>query len=191
MMLGEKIVQLRKEAKLSQEQLAMQLNVSRQAISKWELGDAIPDTEHVIQLAKVFNVSIDSLLREELHYESVSRGKWAPVLIGTLVIGLLVSFMMWVTFQSYVLVTIGLVIQILTIIFFCIFYEKLTYEEIYWVKVSCIWLVSPFIVKYLVDQMMMFYPKARLAVVDSMVMVGIYLVISLGVTLILKKKSTD
>ena len=48
MMLGEKIVQLRKEERLSQEQLAMKLNVSRQAISKWELGDAIPDTEHVV-----------------------------------------------------------------------------------------------------------------------------------------------
>lgn len=187
-MLGEKIVQLRKEARLSQEQLAMQLNVSRQAISKWELGDAVPDTEHVIRLAEVFNVSIDSLLRDNLKYESMSQGKWFPILIGAMVIGLIVSFMMWVTFQSFMLVTIGLVIQIVTLVLFCVFYEKLTCKEIYWVKVSSVWLMLPFIIKYLVDQVMMFYPKARPAIFDSMLVAVIYLLICLGATIILKKK---
>ena len=191
MMLGEKIVQLRKEERLSQEQLAMKLNVSRQAISKWELGDAIPDTEHVIRLAEVFNVSIDSLLRGDLKCQPTNQGKCLPVLIGMMVIGLVVSFMMWVTFKSFMLVTIGWVIQIVTIILFIVIHEKLTYKEIYWIKVSSVWLIPPFIVKSLVDQLMIFYPKARPAIFDLIVVSMVYLMISVGVTIILKKKSTD
>ena len=65
MMLGEKIHQLRKGKGLSQEELAGQLTVSRQAISKWELGESIPDTENVVQLSKIFGVSTDYLLNDE------------------------------------------------------------------------------------------------------------------------------
>jgi len=64
-MLGEKIQQLRKEKGMSQEQLAAQLTISRQAISKWELGESIPDTENIIQLSKLFSVSTDYLLNDE------------------------------------------------------------------------------------------------------------------------------
>lgn len=66
MKLGEKIQQLRKKSGLSQEQLAAQLTVSRQAVSKWELDDAVPDTENVVQLSRIFGVTCDYLLREEL-----------------------------------------------------------------------------------------------------------------------------
>jgi len=65
MMLGEKIHQLRKEKGLSQEELASRLTVSRQAISKWELGESVPDTENVVQLSKLFAVSTDYLLHDE------------------------------------------------------------------------------------------------------------------------------
>jgi len=64
-MLGEKIHQLRKSKGLSQEELAGQLTVSRQAISKWELGESVPDTENVLQLSKIFGVSTDYLLNDE------------------------------------------------------------------------------------------------------------------------------
>jgi transcriptional regulator with XRE-family HTH domain len=56
---------LRKQKGLSQEQLAAQMTVSRQAVSKWELGESMPDTEHVIQLSKLFAVTTDYLLHEE------------------------------------------------------------------------------------------------------------------------------
>ena len=64
-MLGKKIHQLRKSKGLSQEELAEQLTVSRQAISKWELGESMPDTENVVQLSKLFGVSTDYLLNDE------------------------------------------------------------------------------------------------------------------------------
>ena len=51
MTLGEKIADLRKKRGLSQEELAITLGVSRQAVSKWELGDAMPDTDKIIALA--------------------------------------------------------------------------------------------------------------------------------------------
>lgn len=64
MTLGEKIQKLRKKHGFSQEQLAGQLNVSRQAVSKWELNDSIPDLEKVIAISELFKVSLDELLME-------------------------------------------------------------------------------------------------------------------------------
>ena len=68
-MLGKKIQQLRKENGMSQEELASKLTISRQAISKWELGESMPDTENVVQLSKLFGVSTDYLLYDEFESE--------------------------------------------------------------------------------------------------------------------------
>ncbi len=65
MTFGEKLQKLRKEAGLSQEELAYQLDVSRQAISKWERDNGYPETEKIIRMSKIFNVTIDYLLNEE------------------------------------------------------------------------------------------------------------------------------
>ena len=64
MTLGEKIQQLRKAAGISQEQLAEQLDVSRQSISKWELNDAVPEISKIIILSELFSVSTDELLKD-------------------------------------------------------------------------------------------------------------------------------
>jgi len=65
MSLQEKIIYCRKKAGLSQEALAEQLSVSRQAISKWETGEATPEIGKLLLLAKVFNVTTDWLLSAE------------------------------------------------------------------------------------------------------------------------------
>ncbi|MDR3289187.1 MAG: helix-turn-helix domain-containing protein [Peptococcaceae bacterium] len=65
MALGEKLLQLRKSKGLSQEQLAMHIAVSRQAVSKWELGETMPDTDNVVQLSKLLGVSTDFLLKDD------------------------------------------------------------------------------------------------------------------------------
>lgn len=62
MSLSKKIYELRKAGKLSQEQLAEKVNVSRQSISKWESGETIPEIERIVELSKIFNVSTDYLL---------------------------------------------------------------------------------------------------------------------------------
>jgi len=61
----EKIVELRKAKGLSQEELAEQLGVSRQAVSRWELGQTLPDIPNLLQLCELFGVSADYLVREE------------------------------------------------------------------------------------------------------------------------------
>lgn len=69
-MLSEKLYQLRKNKGFSQEQLAEQLKVSRQAISKWESGTAVPESEKLIIISNYFGVSIDYLLKDEEENES-------------------------------------------------------------------------------------------------------------------------
>lgn len=68
MTFGEKLQKLRKEKGWTQEELAGHIHISRQALSKWELGTAIPDTENVVQISKLFHVSTDYLLNDD--YES-------------------------------------------------------------------------------------------------------------------------
>ena len=60
---SEKLIALRKGRELTQEQLAEMLNVSRQSISKWESGQVIPEVEKIVELSKVFNVTLDYLLK--------------------------------------------------------------------------------------------------------------------------------
>ena len=66
MTLGEKIAIQRKELNYTQEQLADILGVSRQSISKWESDIAYPETEKLIELGKLFDCSMDYLLKEEV-----------------------------------------------------------------------------------------------------------------------------
>lgn len=65
-MIGTKISFCRKKARLSQEALATRLNISRQAVSHWETGEAVPDTEKIVQLSRLFQVSTDYLLLDEI-----------------------------------------------------------------------------------------------------------------------------
>ena len=66
--ISEKIINLRKTKGWSQEDLAEKLYVSRQAISRWENGTALPDAENVLQISKLFQVTTDYLLNDD--YES-------------------------------------------------------------------------------------------------------------------------
>lgn len=65
MKINEKIYSLRKEKGLSQEELADKLNVSRQTVSKWELGDSTPDFDKIVPLCEVFGISAEELLRDK------------------------------------------------------------------------------------------------------------------------------
>ena len=66
MILADKIIENRKKNGWSQEDLAERLGVSRQSVSKWEGAQAIPDMKKILQLAEVFNVSTDYLLKDEI-----------------------------------------------------------------------------------------------------------------------------
>lgn len=60
--IASRLVKLRKEKGLSQEELADKLGISRQAVSKWERAEASPDTDNLILLARLYDISLDSLL---------------------------------------------------------------------------------------------------------------------------------
>lgn len=59
---ANKLVELRRKSGLSQEELAERLGISRQAVSKWERAEASPDTDNLVTLAKLYNISLDELL---------------------------------------------------------------------------------------------------------------------------------
>lgn len=62
---GERLAKYRKKANMSQEELADKLNVSRQAVSKWERGESSPDTDNLIALASLYNITLDDLLNKD------------------------------------------------------------------------------------------------------------------------------
>lgn len=71
MILADKITEERKKNGWSQEELANQLGVSRQAVSKWESAGAIPDLQRILQMSELFGVSTDYLLKDELDEERI------------------------------------------------------------------------------------------------------------------------
>lgn len=84
--IAERLASRRKDAGLSQEELAMQLGVSRQAVSKWERSESSPDTNNLIALAKLYDVSLDDLLyvdssiEDDIEFEIQDRSsEWVEV----------------------------------------------------------------------------------------------------------------
>ncbi len=69
MILADKITALRKKAGWSQEELAEQLGVTRQSVSKWEGAQSVPDMDKVVQMSRLFGVTTDFLLKDELSAE--------------------------------------------------------------------------------------------------------------------------
>ncbi len=69
MILADKIIQLRKKAGWSQEELAEQLGVTRQSVSKWEGAQSIPDLNKILAMSQLFGVSVDYLVKDEIEAE--------------------------------------------------------------------------------------------------------------------------
>jgi len=63
---NNKLYQLRKQKGLSQEELANRLNVSRQTVSKWEVGDSTPDMEKLVAISDLFEISLDELILDRV-----------------------------------------------------------------------------------------------------------------------------
>ena len=81
MKLGSNLQYLRKlYGNMTQEKLAERMNVSRQTISKWETGDAVPDLDKLLELSKLFSCTLDALLKEDM----APQADWySPVSIVT------------------------------------------------------------------------------------------------------------
>lgn len=86
MKINEKIYSLRKQHNLSQEELADKLNVSRQTISKWELGESCPDFDKIVPLCEVFDITTEELLKDKKLKDKEDNDETKPDIIKALII---------------------------------------------------------------------------------------------------------
>ena len=69
---SEKLIKLRKEKGFSQEELGNKLNVARQTVSKWELGETTPEMDKLIKMSEIFDITLDELIKGEKEEKTIS-----------------------------------------------------------------------------------------------------------------------
>lgn len=112
MKFNEKLIKLRKEMGLAQEELGNKLNVARQTVSKWELGETTPEMDKLIKMSEIFNITLDELIKDKNNDENINNTnsqKLAGLVIKILkglgifliVIAIAVVFLMIISFVSF------------------------------------------------------------------------------------------
>ncbi|MCL2586813.1 MAG: helix-turn-helix transcriptional regulator [Firmicutes bacterium] len=100
--IADRLIELRKKRGFSQEELSDKLSISRQAVSKWERAEALPDTENLIALAKLYGVSLDELVDNKATSAKVAKTpRYLPPRVIYLAIAL-VSFIVSIICLSLV-----------------------------------------------------------------------------------------
>ncbi len=115
MEIGKKIMNLRKKKGLSQEELAEEVGVARQTISKWELGETSPDLKQSKKLSKIFNVSLDELTDNDIKEVLVEKTSNTEKLAGLI--------LKLIKFMVVFIIALPIVLIILRVVFKNI-YEK-------------------------------------------------------------------
>ena len=192
MKLSEKIVRLRKEKGWSQETLAEKLNVSRQAVSRWEGATACPDATNILQLSKLFGVSADYLLNDDFESDNdlpkvkeIKSDGLQQIMIFMItleVMILIIQFMSTVVLQSVFFGMLSFVPFVAVIGGFEYAYQKKSTEvnettklfrkKFY--KISA-WLGLYFPVRFAVTILAAFYPRPYSSLVLACVILAIYL----------------
>lgn len=204
MTFGEKLQDLRKQNNMSQEELAVQLNVSRQAVSKWELDASLPDTANVLAIGGLFGVSIDFLLKDTIEQTEILPASYSgntpdtrrntafPLGIGCLALGLFTSCIGWWQYQTVIAAGVGIVLQIVGIVAFELLYRReLHAMQRRWFYAAASWLVCPFFAMALTRIALAFYPNSYAFWVELLVSAGMYLVICGSTTAILLVKGRN
>lgn len=128
MNLGKKIAALRKKNNLSQEELAEKVGVARQTISKWEIGDTTPDINQVKIISKIFNISIDELVDNDINNVIVEKVSNTEKLAGITIKILKVFGIMLIVFITLIF---------LFVIIFMVDMPRNDYDIVGRTKVSC------------------------------------------------------
>ena len=128
MNLGKKIAELRKKNNLSQEELAEKVGVARQTISKWEIGDTTPDINQVKIISKIFNISIDELVDNDINNVIVEKISNTEKLAGITIKILKVFGIMLIVFITLIF---------LFVIIFMVVMPRNDYDIVGTTKVSC------------------------------------------------------
>lgn len=128
MNLGKKIAELRKKNNLSQEELAEKVGVARQTISKWEIGDTTPDINQVKIISKIFNISVDELVDNDINSVIVEKVSNTEKLAGITIKILKVFGIMLIVFITLIL---------LFVIIFMVDMPRNDYDIVGRTKISC------------------------------------------------------
>jgi transcriptional regulator with XRE-family HTH domain len=210
MKLADKILNLRKMHGMSQDDLAVRLNVSRQAISRWEMGTAQPDTTNVLQLSKFFGVTADYLLNDD--YESdydvpvvketetttkaeANRQLAFIVLTGLNVMILINQLIVCFVLQNTIFSLAGTMLSIAPVVGFELAYRKIAPKSESAKKYYCkfyvvtFWLTAYFPMRLLTNLAMMLYPRSYSGLVFEIIVVLVYLLISILATQLIKKRA--
>lgn len=197
MKFADKIIKLRKENGLSQEDLADKLNISRQAISRWESDSVLPDATNILQLSKLFNVSCDYLLNDEYKSQNINTHnniEQNTFLIMYLLITLqllifIAQFICVVILKNIIFSFLSFIPSITTIGAFETLYqknkdnEKLKRFRYKFYKIS-IWIGTYCPIRFMLLLIMNLYPRP----VSMFVFNGVTLIIYLIVAILMIKK---
>ena len=208
MTFGEKLQQLRKGRGWSQERLAEEIPISRQAVSKWESGAAAPDTENVVRLSAIFGVSTDYLLhddftgdedipavkrREEELQKARNRDTAMMVLMGIMAMGLFWQLVGALIYQSHLIVLLCMTAHIVIVIAFEALFRRYQGDPeareqrlLFWQLT--VWFVSLFPCAALTRILWAFWPGPHLHIWEVLSPLLLYLPLCLVVTLLLRKK---
>lgn len=203
MKLGKKIQLLRKENGMSQEQLAAHITVSRQAISKWEVGDSVPDPDNIVQLSKLFGVSTDYLLMDDMEIPieettaisaSGNSHKWGIISFGIIFAGLIIILVGWRTWQTLVPVGLGVLVQLAGCVTFAVSNPlKMSNEQEQGINkprnyyTLGAWLLFPIPVCILVFGAFHFYPRPYYSFMPYILSFTIYLLLAITATIIMQR----
>lgn len=205
MKLSEKILTLRKKSGWSQEELAERLDVSRQAISRWESGSALPDANNILLLSKLFGVTTDYLLNDDYQSDndlpkvqalhSDGRRTLFIAMVTLEVMTLILQFMTFCVLQSdfFGLLTFVLFAAILGGFEFG--YQKhradanqsTRHFRKRFYQVSA-WLGAYFPIRYLVHSAMYLYPRPYNTLVLDCIILVLYIATALIICLELEKR---
>ncbi len=209
MKFADKILNLRKTNGMSQEDLAEKLNVSRQAISRWEMGTAQPDASNVLQLSKLFGVTTDYLLND--HYESdrdvpivketenstkaeANRQLTFIIFTGVNAIILIYQLIACFILQNAILSLVGTMLSIAAAVGFELKYRKFASKsenaQKYYCKfyIIAFWLAAYFPIRLLMNVAVGIYPRPYSVLSFKIVVMLVYVLISILVTQLIKKK---
>ena len=145
MTFGERLYQLRKERKISQEELAEQLAVSRQSVSRWENGTASPDFDKTVRLSEIFGVTTDYLIKGEEQAPIPAPPKepskelptWRKILSAVLLILGGLSLIYGILNGGYLEYYFLFPLPLLSCGLFCLFSKKYTLLKCWWSLFWC------------------------------------------------------
>ena len=112
MEIGNKILELRKKKNLSQEELAEAIGVTRQTISKWELGETSPDIKQALNLANLFQISVDELVGNKVEEKVIEKVSNTERLAGIILKGLKILGIFFLGLLVIDIISLGLFVTL-------------------------------------------------------------------------------